>query len=841
MSLSAFKIQNLLGVFFTSLAILMLELTLTRIFSVTMWYHFAFMSISIAMFGLGLSGIYIYLFPHRFKPQNAEKHLVLSSLVFSFSIFVSLILQLQIPFTPELSLEGFVTVGATYLVTAIPFFLGGLTISLALFHYRHMVSVLYFSDLIGAGIGCILLIPTLNLLGGPNAVLAIAILALVGTLFFNSALKNRERWAGNDEQKSVEGAVQPSLRPKTSYLWPLALSSSKLFTVSGLLLTLLMITLLANLQNDFLRVRFSKGTTLQEEGFLYKKWNAFSLISVTKEYDEGPFGWGLSEKAYEGNDPEELMMYIDEAAGTPITRFDGDLEKVNYLKYDVTALAHYLKKDAHILVIGPGGGRDILTALVFRQKKITGVEVNPVIIQTVNEVFGDFTHHLYSYPGVNIVMDEGRSYIARANELYDIIQASLIDTWAATTAGAFILTENNLYTQEAFLNYFHHLKEDGILTMSRWFFEGLPAESLRLSALGLEAWQKAGIQHPEQHMIVIKKTTWKVFGPNGVATLLMKKQPFTPEEIQTLLEVSQQLGFEVVYTPGSPQDPYFAQLTSTTDRSAFYENFLLDISPPTDNKPFFFHMMRFRDFFNQNIPPEIMNMNFRAVSVLGILFLVVISLVIVFILGPLWIFSKNGLSPHSHTQRQETILFLVYFSCLGLGFILVEIPLIQRFILFLGHPIYALSVILFSLLLFSGVGSYLTTFIPSSHTKKYLLKILPILSLLLVFYIFYLPDLINALLAIKTDYKILLTVLLLLPLGLLMGMPLPLGIKLVDTRASTLIPWVWGVNGATSVLASVLAMVLAITLGFSAALIGGQIAYLTAIIPIYFLSTKTDS
>jgi predicted membrane-bound spermidine synthase len=251
-------------------------------------------------------------------------------------------------------------------------------------------------------------------------------------------------------------------------------------------------------------------------------------------------------------------------------------------------------------------------------------------------------------------------------------------------------------------------------------------------------------------------------------------------------------------------------------------------------------MMRFSDFFNKNIPPEIMNMNFRAVSVLGILFLVVTSLVVVFILGPLWIFSKEGISARSHAQTPETISFLVYFSCLGLGFILVEIPLIQRFILFLGHPIYALSVILFSLLLFSGVGSYLTTFIPSAQTKKYLLKILPILGLLLVFYIFYLPHLINALLAIKTGYKILLTVLLLLPLGLLMGMPLPLGIKLVDTYASTLIPWVWGVNGATSVLASVLAMVLAITLGFSTALIGGQIAYLTAIIPIYFLSAKNE-
>jgi hypothetical protein len=817
------KVQNLLGIFFISLSILMLELTLTRIFSVTMWYHFAFMSISIAMFGLGLSGIYIYLFPHQFKPYNVEKQLALSSLLFSTSIFISFVLQLQIPFIPEFSLKGFFSVGATYLAVSIPFFLGGLTISLALFHYRQIVGALYFSDLIGAGIGCILMIPILNLFGGPDAVLIIAILAVAGSFFFNLALHSKEQ---ERRYGSTRVSEYGSMGVKTL--------SSRAFLALGLLFILLVGTLVANIQGGFLRVRFSKGTALQEEGFLYKKWNAFSLISVTKEYDEGPFGWGFSEKAYEGNDPEELMMYIDEAAGTPITRFDGDLEKVSYLKYDVTALAHYLKKKGDVLVIGPGGGRDILTALVFGQKTITGVEINPVIIGAVNEVFGDFTNHLYSHPGVKIVMDEGRSYIARAKEPYDIIQASLIDTWAATTAGAFILSENNLYTQEAFLNYFQHLKEDGILTMSRWFFEGLPAESLRLAALGLESWKKAGAEHPEQHMIMIKKMTWKTFGPNGVATLLMKKQPFTLEEIQTLSEVSQELGFEMVYTPGSPKDEYFAQLMAAKDRNEFYQGFLLDISPPTDDKPFFFHMMRFSDFFNRNIPEEIMNMNFRAVSVLGILLLVVTSLVIVFILGPLWVFSRGRFETPPHSPLN----FLVYFSCLGLGFMLVEIPLIQRFILFLGHPIYALSVILFSLLLFSGVGSYLTTFIPSSKANKYLLGILITLVVLLVFYIFYLPSLINVLLAVRTGYKVLLTVLFLLPLGLLMGIPLPLGIKLVDIYASALIPWVWGINGATSVLASVLAMTLAITLGFSVALIGGQIAYLLAVLPIFFLNRQ---
>lgn len=826
MNAPTFKIQNLLGIFLTSLSILMLELTLTRIFSVTMWYHFAFMSISIAMFGLGLSSIYLYLFPQQFKPPNVEKQLVSASSLFSLSVVVSLVIQLQIPFIPELSLRGFLSVGTTYVITSIPFFLGGFVISLALFHYRHLVSILYFSDLLGAGVGCILLIPTLNVFGAPNTILIIAILAVIGAFFFNLALRNKGLSIMEDRQE-VQGNKPPTTRrPRSSLLL-------------SLVFILLVITLAANLWHEFLWVRFSKGRSLQREGFLYTKWNAFSLISVTKEYEKGPFGWGLSDIAYPGNNPEELLLYIDQDAGTPITRFDGNLEKVSYLKYDVTALAHYLKDSRNkaspartILVMGPGGGRDILTALVFGQNTIIGVEVNPLIIKAVNEVFGDFTHHLYSYPGVEVVMDEARSYIARSTQQYDIIQASLTDTWAATAAGAFILTENNLYTLEAFLSYFQHLKEDGILTMSRWFFHGLPAETLRLSALGLEAWKKAGILHPEQHMMIVKKVSWKTFGPNGIATLLMKKQPFTAEEIQTLTGVCQQLGFELVYAPGSPRDPYFVQLTTTTDRSTFYRTFPLDISPPTDDKPFFFQMMRFTDFFKENIPPEIMNINFRAVSVLGILLLVVTSLVVIFILGPLWFVGTRRTSP---LQAQGIAQFLVYFSCLGLGFMLVEIPLMQRFILFLGHPIYALSVILFSLLLLSGLGSYLTTFIPPSKAKRSLLRILIILVILLFFYIFYLPSLIQTLLAVKTSYKVLLTVFLLIPLGLLMGMPLPLGIKLIDISASRLIPWVWGINGATSILASVLAMTLAITFGFSIALTGGQIAYALAIVPILLL------
>jgi len=443
------KARIFAGIFFVSLSTLMLELVLTRIFSVTMWYHFAFMSISLALLGMSVSSICIYLFPQRFPGERLQQQLAFFALLFSMAILLSFLVHTHVPFPSEISLSGLFPLGLTYSVVAVPFFLGGLCVSLAMAHLSEGISKLYFSDLGGAGVGCILTIPLLTSFGGPGAVVVVSIFACVAALLFSSAAEDR-----------------------------------KLLLIAMALGLILICLLIANIHSDILRIDFIK-LGKREAPKLYEGWNSFSRIAVhlPQEGLPRPFGWGLSDN-YKGHMPDERIMTIDAAAVTVITEFDGDLEKIAHLRYDITALAHYLKRNASVLIIGPGGGRDVLTALAFDQREIYGVEINPLIIDVVNNLYGEFSGHVYSQPGVNIVLDDGRSYIARLDRRFDIIQSSFTDTWAATSAGAFILTENNLYTKEAFIDYYRHLEQDGILTLSRWFFQELPGETLRLASLG---------------------------------------------------------------------------------------------------------------------------------------------------------------------------------------------------------------------------------------------------------------------------------------------------------------------------------------------------------------------
>ncbi len=785
------KARIFAGISFVSLSILMLELVLTRIFSVTMWYHFAFMAISLALLGMSVSGICIYLFPHRFPKDGFQRQLALLALLFSMAILLSFFIHIRVPFPSEISLSGLFSLGLTYSVVAVPFFLGGFCLSLAMAHLSGDISKLYFSDLGGAGVGCILTIPALTLFGGPGAVIVVSIFACVAALLFSSAAK---------DQKLLLTAIVLS------------------FLLTGLLIV--------EIRSDILRISFIK-LGKREAPKLYEGWNSFSRIAVhpPQESLPRPFGWGLSDN-YEGHMPDELIMTIDAAAVTVITEFDGDLEKVAYLKHDITALAHYLKEDASVLIIGPGGGRDVLTALAFNQREVYGVEINPLIVEVVNNLYGEFSGHVYSQPGVNIVLDEARSYIARLDRGFDIIQSSFTDTWAATSAGAFILTENNLYTKEAFLDYYHHLEPDGILTLSRWFFEELPGETLRLASLGMAAWADAGVDDPRQHIIIVRKMRGED-SPIGVGTVLLKRSPFLPSEIEEVERVSWEMGFDVIYTPLACREEAFCDLMMSDDLMGFCRTYPIDVSPPTDDRPFFFYMLRPKDFLKifgpHRIRQGLTEANLRAVFILVSLLLIVALITLAFIIGPLSIFRRGDLK-----ATEGKVGLLSYFTCLGLGYMMVEMSLMQRFILFLGHPVYALSVVLFSMLLFSGIGSLLTNLTPFRPINARLALVIIALVTLLSGYTLFLPGAFEYLIKMETSGRIAISVLSLLPLGLLMGMPFPLGIKLVTRKASEVVPWVWGVNGAASVLASVLAIVVAINSGFTSALLIGLLAYFAA-------------
>jgi hypothetical protein len=443
------KKQTYLGLFMITLATLMYEILLTRIFSVTMWYHFAFMAISVAMFGMTVGAILVYLLPHRFTLERAKYHLTLGSLLFAVSIVLSFLAHLKIPHVKDASIVGQWPLVLTYVVISIPFIFSGICVCLALTKFPGQVSKLYAADLAGAAIGCILLVYVLRITDGPTAVIAVALLAGLGGALF-----------------AVEEGHHMLLRVALVFTILLAF-----FVVVN--------TIQIEKQRPLIRLRWVKGKL--ESRPLYEKWNSFSRITVwgNPHKPEAPFGWGISPVYDADRKFKQLHMMIDASAYTPLPAFQGDFDDVDYLRYDVTNLVHYLRPGSKVFVAGSGGGRDILSALAFEQKSVVAVEINEDIIEAVNQRFGDFTGHLDQNPRITFVNDEARTYVARHKDKFDIIQVSLIDTWAATASGAFVLTENSLYTVEAWKIFLEHLNTKGILTFTRWYLKHRPGEMYR--------------------------------------------------------------------------------------------------------------------------------------------------------------------------------------------------------------------------------------------------------------------------------------------------------------------------------------------------------------------------
>jgi hypothetical protein len=763
-----------LGVFLISASVLMLELILTRIFSVKLYYHYAFMVISLALLGSGASGVYVYLFPEFFRPGRLEKQLFWASWLFAVSIPLALGLILHLDFQLDFTLRQLGRIFLLYSIPAVPFFLGGFCISLAMTHLSANVSRLYGFDLAGAACGCLLVIPLLNYLGGPQAMLSITLSACLACWLFSS-------WDSSANKRCR---------------WLPLLVAAPVFGV-----------LLGVSNHPLLKIEYVKGRSEGEP--LFSRWNSFSRITVVQV----------------DNDPQNTWIIMDGDAGTLLPRFDGDLERWSFLKTKVSSLAYQLKSDAKTLIIGPGGGIDVLSALVFENRRITGVEINPIIVNNVMRGhFREFTGNLYFRPEVRIYVDEARSFIRKTQEQYDIIQATLVDTWAATAAGAFALTENNLYTVEAFKDYFSKLKSDGILTFTRWNLDP-PQQDLRLVSLTRSAMEELGMPHPENSIMVVRERRQR----EAVAsTFLFKKSGFTDNEVKTVEAVSRANSFDLLYTPQTRPNNPFAQLVTTDTLEGFYLNYPYDVSPPRDNRPFFFHTVRLRDMWRSLF----LSWESKKTNV-GVLVLILVSiaasvLVLVFILVPLCWFRRSVF------RARRDLREVTYFICLGFAFILVEITLIQKFILFLGPPVYALGVVLFSMLLFSGLGSFFSRRLIAVPFHQSIRKVCLLLAALVVIYLFALPYFLYHLVGFSMLHKAFLVIALQMPLSFLMGMPMPLGIRRLHHSSVQLIPWAWGMNGSASVLGSIVTVLIAVNAGFDQALLTAVGFYvLAAALPTY--------
>jgi len=755
------KRSTYIGLFLTTLSLLQFELFLTRIFSVTMWYHFAFMAISLAMFGLAAGAIFVELM----KKREAHAMLANFGLLFALTSAICFAAQLYIPVDPEKEIGW---TALAFILAAIPFVFGGMVVCVALTRFPRHTGGLYAADLAGSAAGCILTIPILNHIHAPTAVILNAGIAALAAF----------AWPSNGKTRWIAGSC------------------------GALLLSLGAI----NQSVKLVDIQWLKGGRNSHDG-LYEKWNAFSRIHV-RELGSQPFGWGLSPRYHARREIGQLYLDIDSGAATVITKFDGNLNAVEHLKYDVTALAHYLRNPTSVLVIGIGGGRDILTSLAFGQRHVTGVEINPDILRLLTRRFGQYSGSLQNNPDVTLVHDEARSYVARSLESYGIIQASLIDTWAATSAGAYVLTENGLYTKEAWLTFLTHLTPDGILTMSRWYYEAQPAEILRLAALATASLMDIGVADPRQHVIIVRN--------QDVATIMVAKRPFSAADIDAVTKISKAMEFQPVLTPRFAERPEFEAISTPGQYEHLIRTYPLNIEAPTDDSPFFFHMLRAGDLLKRSTFQGMNQLNLRAVNVLGRSLAIVSGLSAIAIIAPL-VFRRK-------VRQARSIRLMIYFAAIGLAFMMVEIGQLERLIVFLGHPIYGLTVVLFVLLLASSCGSFY-----SSRMRPWMW----LLPVALAAFIFASPSVTYQLTAASTPVRIAVSALLLFPSGFFMGMAFPLGIsKAVSVNEGAPTAWYWGVNGAFSVISSVLAVAVAVFWGVTVTLLVGLGAYILALIAL---------
>jgi hypothetical protein len=789
----AFESRYLVAVALISSTLLMIELALTRIFSVIMYYHFAFLAISIALFGISASGVMAYVARRRLEPIATASLLATQSLCYAVVTIVALFFLVRLRVGLQYSPHNLVLMLTIYALAALPFFTGGLVITIAVSRLTSRINAVYAADLIGAAAGCLVLIPLLDRFGAPGVVLVAGALSVTAAVIF----ADRDR--------------------RTRYF----------VAAAAIVAAVVSTQVLAANAFDVLDTKGHQGDRV-----LFSKWNSFSRIGV---YERSHGDWSLSP-AYTGPLPETRFMDIDSAASTPILRLAPDLSNAQYLRFELTALAYQLKDHTNFtaLVIGPGGGRDLASALVFGATRVDGVEINPIIADEVmRNRFSDFSGRIYSNPRIRIAVDDGRSFVRRATERYDVIQASLVDTWAATAAGAYTLTENTLYTVEAFDDYLDHLTDNGVLSITRWVLDGLRLVSLAQEACSQRGWSCA------DRLAIVRQ--------DRVATFLLKRSPFTESEISTIRETARRLEFDVLYVPskrsGGVEEPIrdvwvdgqptgdYARLIRTGDREQFYEDYRYDIRPTTDNRPFFFNTAKLKDQFNLALGHSMLFGN--GLSALLTLLEISCGFIVLFVVGPL------AIVEHGRPRPPGWQAWLVYFGALGAGFMLIEVSVLQRFVLLLGHPVYSLTVTLFSLLLGTGLGAAWSRRFDERRLGRDAAVGVFVVAVCALAVIVVAGPVTSWGIPFSRGARVVLAAALLIPMGVALGVPMPTGIRMLNAQCPEMVPWAWGINGALSVLGATLAILIAMNWGFRITLVVASGTYLVGLAALRFAAFRS--
>ena len=770
-----------LGILLLSAATLLFEITLTRVFSVAQWYHFAFLVVSLALLGFGVSGSFLSLFPRLIK-KDLSHLLVIFAALFSASSLGGYLVVNNIPFDSyRITLESrqlFYLI-VYYLSLAIPFFFTGLALGVALSKTPARAGNLYGFNMIGAGLGSLLVLVSPSYFGGGGTVVLSALLGL-GAVFVFSL---------------------PRLKPFLG-----------LAIAGGIGLIILMVSSPAVLEIKMSPYKsLSQVLRHTQAQILSTEWNAFSRVDVIKSRSLH-LAPGLSFN-YKGEVPPQLGLTVDGENLSPIIQIEAG--EADFTEYLPSALVYHLVSSPKTLVIEPQGGLDVLTALRHESASVVTVISNPLVIETIGR-FGGKGQFLDS-PKVMVVSEGVRSYLKRSKEQFDVIQVALAGGFQPVTAGTYSLSENYLYTVEAVKAYYQHLAPGGLLSLTRWI-QVPPSEGVRLLSLVTAALEDMGIAHPEKQLAAIRSFQ--------TITLILKESPFTLEDISIIRDFCNERSFDVVYFPGVgpddlnrynvlPREVYYeatVNILSASEREAFLSSYPYDISPATDDRPFFFHFFKWSQlpYVWQSLGKTWQPFGGAGYLIVGVLFLAAVLASAIFILLPLYLRPKKRVKPSGLPVSSVRLRLFIYFAALGLGFLFIEIPMMQKFILFLDEPTYAFAIVLFTILVFSGLGSLF-----SARLIKVLPQVILGLGLLVLVYPLFLPYFFEALLGQPLPVRLLVAVGVLAPLSFLMGIPFPSGIRLVAASAPELVPWAWGINGCFSVISSILSLMIALLVGFS--------------------------
>jgi len=789
-----------------SMSALAYEVLLMRLFSIIQWHHFAYMIISLALLGYGASGTFLSLFRKYLLPRYSSVYLI-NLVLFGFSSLICFLLSQQIQFNAEQILWDVgqaLRLMAIYLLLALPFFFVANAIGLSLIRYQYDMPRIYSVDLLGAGIGSMVIIALLFIALPGESLRYIFVLTMLASILAGWELYR-------SQLRVIVGIISIMLLAVIlSFLLPQSWTALELSPYKGL--------------SQALRITGAKVVSQSS--------SPLGLITVVKSpvipFRHAP---GLSLNASD-EPPEQVGVFIDGDAMTAITHYSGNRQTLSYLDQLTSALPYHLSAINHALILGAGGGADVLQAKYHNVKQVTAVELNKQMVDLVQSDFKNFSGEIYNDGDMKVFADEARGFFVGNNNLYDLIQLVLIDSFSASSAGLYALNENYLYTVEALQEYLRHLNSDGYLAISRWI-KLPPRDTLKLFATAIDALRNNGIQQPYQHLLLIRSLQ--------TSTLLIKNTPFSIVEIDSLKRFGDERSFDVAYYPGMSFEEanrynvlakpvFFTAAISLlgNERDNYIQRYKFNIEPATDNKPYFFN------HFKWSVLPEMfalkgeggMPLFGMGYLILSATFLQALLLSFFIIIFPLMFFKRAEICTSNNYQK---IRFFIYFLALGLAFLFIEIAFIQKFILFLQHPIYAIAVVLAAFLIFAGMGSlWSKRFVKAEQYDKGVKFSVLMIIAIGVCYVYLLGPLFSYVINLPVILKIILSILLIAPLAFCMGMPFPLGLSRLAEISPQFVPWVWGVNGCASVLSAVLATLLAIHFGFTFVILSALALYALA-------------